>query len=72
MRDSIALFVLSTLTEREREVLLRAYRLGYLSPRRKTSLRELSLEVGLAKPTTSIMVRKALRKLVQRVFETAT
>ena len=72
MRDNIALFVLSTLTEREREVLLRAYRLGYLSPRRKTSLRELSLEVGLAKPTTSIMVGKALRKLVQRVFETAT
>jgi predicted DNA binding protein len=54
MRDSIALFVLSTLTEREREVLLRAYRLGYLSPRRKTSLRELSLEVGLAKPTTRV------------------
>ncbi|ACL11422.1 Predicted DNA binding protein [Desulfurococcus amylolyticus 1221n] len=62
-------YILSTLTKREKEILIKAFDLGYISHRRKTTLEDLSLEIGLAKPTASIMVRKAVEKLVKKILE---
>lgn len=63
-------FVLSQLTEREMQVLLKAYQSGYISSRRRVDLGELAGMLHIAKPTASLTVRKAIEKLIRGLLET--
>lgn len=63
-------FVLSQLTEREMQVLLKAYHSGYISSRRRVDLGELAGMLHIAKPTASLTVRKAIEKLVRSLLDT--
>ncbi len=61
--------LLSQLTEREMQVLTKAYQSGYLSSRRRADLGELARMLHIAKPTASLTVRKAVEKLVRSLLE---
>lgn len=62
--------LLSTLTPRELEILWKAFNTGYLhQPKRSGGLETVSRSVGLSKPATSIILRKALRKMLKGFFE---
>lgn len=67
-RNIIHAYVLSHLTEREREFLLKAYSAGYISWRRRARLSELAEDLNVAKPTASLMTRKAIEKVVKRLL----
>lgn len=62
--------LLSSLTPRELEILWKAFYTGYLhQPKRSGGLGAVSSSVGLSKPATSIILRKALRKMLSRLLE---
>lgn len=60
--------MLSVLTERQREVLVAAYRHGYYDVPRGIGSRRLAERVGLAKPTLLEHLRKAERRLIAEVM----
>jgi hypothetical protein len=68
-RNIIHAHVLSHLTERERAFLLKAYSTGYISWRRRARLSELAENLNVAKPTASLMTRKAIEKIIKRILE---
>lgn len=51
------------LTRRQRDILYTAFSMGYFSPSRQTTLREIADALGLSKSTVSRHLRAALRKL---------
>ncbi|EZQ11391.1 MULTISPECIES: helix-turn-helix domain-containing protein [Acidianus] len=53
------------LTERQKEILKLAYKLGYFDEDRKISLSELAGKLGISAPTLEEILRKALRKAVK-------
>jgi predicted DNA binding protein len=69
VKIAIRNFLFSKLTPRELYILSRAYEEAYISARRGVRLSNLAKRLGLSKPTTSIMLRKALGKLLKDLFE---
>jgi predicted DNA binding protein len=61
-------FATSSLTEKEFEVLTKAFLEGFLSERRNIKLSDVAKSLGLSKPATSIMIRKALRKVLGSIL----
>lgn len=57
------------LTSRELYILNRAYQEGYFGSKRSIQLEELAKQLNLSKPTTSIMLRKAIGKVLRNIFE---
>ena len=53
------------MTERQREVLKLAYKMGYFDPDRKITLTELAERIGVKAPTLEEILRRALRKAVK-------
>jgi len=68
-RSIINAYILSYLTEREREFLLKACTVGYMSQRRRAKLSDLAGNLNVSKPTASLMIRKAIEKIVKRLLE---
>lgn len=64
--------VLWGLTDREIEVLRAAYSSGFLSHRRHVKMDYLVNYLGIKKSTLSIMIRKALSKLLEELLEYAS
>ncbi len=56
------------LTEKQFEVLSLAYRRGLFDPRRRTSVLELSRELGVSPSTFSEVLRKAIKKVLFNYF----
>ncbi|MEM4953412.1 MAG: helix-turn-helix domain-containing protein [Desulfurococcaceae archaeon] len=69
MHDAIRTYIFSQLTDREKEVLLKAYYDGYISSRRRIKLDELAKQLNITKPAASLMVRKTIEKIVKRLLE---
>jgi predicted DNA binding protein len=61
-------FATSPLTEKEFKVLTKAFLEGFLSERRDAKLSDVAKSLGLSKPATSIMIRKALRKVLGSIL----
>lgn len=70
VKDTVHVYMLSHLTNREKEVLVKAYDSGYLSSRRRAKLDELAEQLNVSKSTASLMVRKAIEKIVGKLLET--
>lgn len=60
--------VLSVLTERQREVLSAAKRLGYYEVPRRATTKDVAKELGISKATTVEHIRKAERRLIEQVL----
>jgi predicted DNA binding protein len=60
--------MLSVLTDRQREVMVAAYRFGYYDLPRGITSQRLAERVGLSKPTTLEHLRKAERRLLSEVM----
>uniref|UniRef100_A0A7C2Z124 DNA-binding protein n=1 Tax=Ignisphaera aggregans TaxID=334771 RepID=A0A7C2Z124_9CREN len=69
MRNVVDIYLLSFLTDKERQILLKAFESGYISSRRKVNLGELAETLNIAKPTASLMLRRAVEKVLKRIFE---
>jgi predicted DNA binding protein len=61
-------FATSPLTKKEFEVLTKAFLEGFFSERRDVKLSDVAKSLGLSKPATSIMIRKALRKVLGSIL----
>ncbi|MCS7099828.1 MAG: helix-turn-helix domain-containing protein [Sulfolobales archaeon] len=61
--------ILWNLTRREIEVLRAAYSTGFLSHRRYAKMDRLVDFLGVKKPTLSIMIRKAVNKVLEELLE---
>lgn len=72
MRNIINTYVFSSLTDRERELIIKALESGYLSSRRKVNLEDLAESLNIARPTASLMLRKAIEKILRRLVEHAS
>ncbi|GGM68009.1 hypothetical protein GCM10007108_02570 [Thermogymnomonas acidicola] len=57
------------LTEREKEILLEAYRQGYFEPDRRVSMTELARQMNISTPTLSEEMRRIMKKLVRNYIE---
>lgn len=57
------------LTDRQQEVLLKAVKRGYYETPRKTSLSNISDELGIAKSTCSQIIHRAEEKIVKKFIE---
>lgn len=64
--------ILWGLTGREVEVLKAAYFTGFLSHRRHVKMDHLVNSLGIKKSTLSIMIRKAISKILEELFESAS
>ncbi|NIP35481.1 MAG: hypothetical protein GWN18_11040 [Thermoplasmata archaeon] len=60
--------LLSVLTDRQREVMVAAYRFGYYDLPKRIGSKRLSERVGLSKPTMLEHLRKAERRLIGEVM----
>ena len=60
---------LNQLTEKQRDTLIAAYKLGYYDIPRKISSEELAKKLGLANSTVVEHLRKAEHRLIQRILE---
>jgi len=60
--------VLNTLTQRELEILIEAYRSGYFKPVKDVKLDELAQKFGVSKNTVSLLLRKSVMKLLKKIF----
>ena len=60
--------LLSVLTDRQREVMVAAYRFGYYDLPKKVSSTRLAERVGLSKPTMLEHLRKAERRLLAEIM----
>jgi predicted DNA binding protein len=69
MHDAIRSYIFSHLTDREKEILFRAYYNGYISSRRRIKLDELAKQLNITKPAASLIVRKTVEKIVKRLLE---
>jgi predicted DNA binding protein len=61
-------FTTSSLTEKEFKVLTKAFLEGFISSKRDVKLSSIAKSLGLSKPATSIMIRKALRKILSSIL----
>ena len=61
-------FATSSLTEKELEAISKAFLEGFFSERRDAKLSSIAKSLGLSKPATSIMIRKALRKILASIL----
>lgn len=68
MKNAINTYVLSSLTDKEIQLITKALESGYLSSRRRVSLEELAESLSIAKPTASLMLRKAIEKILKRLM----
>ncbi len=59
-------FEFEDLTERQNEILTIAYNEGYFDLERKASLTEIAKRIGISTPTMEEIIRRALKKLVER------
>ena len=59
---------LNTLTEKQRRILIAAYKLGYFDLPRRVSSRELSEKLGLHKSALAAHIRKAELRLLDAVL----
>ncbi|MEM4789466.1 MAG: helix-turn-helix domain-containing protein [Ignisphaera sp.] len=69
MRNTINAYVFSFLTDKEKQLIVKALESGYISSRRRVSLEELAESLNIAKPTASLMLRKAIEKILKRLVE---
>jgi hypothetical protein len=60
--------VLSTLSNKQREVIVAAYRLGYFNFPRRIKSAELATALGIAQSTLAQHLRKAEKKILERVI----
>ena len=60
---------LNQLTEKQREVLIAAYKLGYYDIPRRITSEELAKKLGLVDSTVVEHLRKAEHRLITQVFE---
>jgi predicted DNA binding protein len=60
---------LSQLTEKQREVLIKAYKLGYYDIPRKITTEELAQKLGLVDSTVVEHLRKAEQRLITQIIE---
>jgi hypothetical protein len=59
---------LSRLTEKQRDAIILAFKLGYFETPRKISIDELSAKLGLASSTLDVHLRKAERRLLAEML----
>ncbi|HLH86031.1 MAG TPA: helix-turn-helix domain-containing protein [Thermoplasmataceae archaeon] len=57
------------LTEREMEIVKKAFTLGYFDTDRKISMTELAEKIGIRTPTLSDILRRAMRKIIRYYLE---
>lgn len=69
MHDVIRTYIFSQLTEREKEILFKAYYSGYISSSRKIKLSELAKQLNITKQGASLMIRKTIEKIVKKLLE---
>lgn len=67
IKNAIDSYVFTALTEKEKQLLFKAFESGYLSHRRKVSLEELAESLNIAKPTASLILRKAIEKVIRNL-----
>jgi predicted DNA binding protein len=65
------LSILSSLTERQRTILEVAYRKGFFDDVRRVGLEEFSEAVNGSKPSVSVTLRRALRKILAELYSEA-
>lgn len=68
MRNIVSSYTFTILTEKEKQLLIKAFESGYISSRRRISLEELAEALSITKPTASLMLRKAIEKIVRRLI----
>ncbi|MCL5800034.1 MAG: helix-turn-helix domain-containing protein [Candidatus Thermoplasmatota archaeon] len=59
-------FEFEDLTDRQNEILTIAYNEGYFDLERKASLTEIAKRIGISTPTMEEIIRRAMKKLVER------
>ncbi|MEM0158492.1 MAG: helix-turn-helix domain-containing protein [Candidatus Hadarchaeum sp.] len=57
------------LTEREIEIIKKAFTLGYFDTDRKISMTDLAEKIGIKTPTLSDILRRAMRKIIRYYLE---
>ncbi|MDK6029055.1 helix-turn-helix domain-containing protein [Ignisphaera sp. 4213-co] len=69
LKNIIDSYIFTMLTEKEKRLLMMAFKQGYISSRRKINLESLAESLDIAKPTASLMLRKAIEKILKRLIE---
>lgn len=69
IKNIVSSYVMSFLTDKEKQILIKAFESGYISSRRRVKLGELADYLNIAKPTASLMLRRAIEKVIKRIVE---
>lgn len=70
MKGIVHSYAFTILTDREKQLIIKALERGYISSRRRISLEELAESLNIAKPTASLILRKAIEKVLKRLVVT--